>query len=106
MVKKNGAFGSLEWNGDNPRVSSLLHVNKHVPVEIGDEIVTNNYSTLFPVGIPIGTIKEKTLEAEDNFYALDVALFTDFNTLKTVYVIRNILKDEQKNLENNLKGDH
>jgi len=106
MVKKNGAFGSLEWDGDNPRISSLLHVNKHVPVEIGDEIVTNNYSTLFPLGIPIGTIKEKSLEAEDNFYTLDVELFTDFNTLKTVYVIRNILKDEQKTLENNLKGDH
>ncbi len=106
MLKKNNAFGSLEWNGDDPKFSSLLHVNKHVPIKVGDEVVTNNYSTLFPVGIPIGFISEQNLEAGDNFHNLKIELYTDFSTLKSVYVIRNILKEEQKTLENNLKVDN
>jgi hypothetical protein len=33
-------------------------------------------------------------------------LYTQFSTLKNVYVIRNIYKEEQQTLESNLKSDH
>ncbi len=42
MIQKNNAFGSLEWNGDNPKFSSLKYVNKHVPLSTNDEVVTSN----------------------------------------------------------------
>jgi hypothetical protein len=35
---------------------------------------------------------------------IKVNLYTDFSTLKNVYVIKNIFKDEQQTLEGNLKG--
>ena len=46
-IKKNGAFGSLVWDGSDPRFARLLDVNKHVPVAANDEIITSNYSTFF-----------------------------------------------------------
>jgi rod shape-determining protein MreC len=49
----NGAFGSLVWDGKDPRFAKLLDVNKHVPIQVNDEIITSNYSTIFPEGIPI-----------------------------------------------------
>ena len=104
MLKKNNAFGSLEWNGDDPKFSSLKYVNKHVPLTTNDEVVTSNYSTLFPEGIPVGQVYSHTLDAGDNFHVIKVNLYTDFSTLKNVYVIKNILKDEQQILEGNLKG--
>ncbi len=106
MVKKNNAFGSLEWNGDDPKYSSLKYVNKHVPVSVNDEIVTSNYSTLFPEGLPVGKIFSYAIDAGDNFHVIKVELYTDFATLKNVYVINNILKSEQQELENKLKGDN
>ncbi|MBC7383487.1 MAG: rod shape-determining protein MreC [Bacteroidia bacterium] len=106
MLKKNNAFGSLEWNGDDPKFSSLKYVNKHVPLTLNDEVVTSNYSTLFPEGISVGKVYSHSLDAGDNFHLIKVELFTDFATLKSVYVIRNILKDEQKQLEGALKSDN
>ncbi|MDP3928436.1 MAG: rod shape-determining protein MreC [Bacteroidota bacterium] len=106
MIQKNNAFGSLEWNGDDPKFSSLKYVNKHVPVNSNDEVVTSNFSMLFPQGLPVGKVYAHSIEAGDNFHAIKVELYTNFSTLKNVYVIRNIFKEEQEELQNSLKGDH
>lgn len=99
MLKKNNAFGSLVWDGIDPKFCRLLDVNKHIEIKTNDEVVTSNYSKIFPEGLPIGFIYSHTLDAGDNFHSIKVQLNTDFATLKSVYVIRNLLKDEQKNLE-------
>lgn len=98
-VKKNGAFGSLVWNGGDPRYATLLDVNKHVPVATNDEIVTSNFSKIFPEGLPIGKIYSHSLDAGDNFHTIKVELYTDFSTVSTVYVTRNLMKEEQEKLE-------
>jgi rod shape-determining protein MreC len=100
MLKKNNAFGSLVWDGVDPTMCNLLDVNKHVDVKVNDEVVTSNYSKLFPQGLPIGSIYTYRLEPGDNFYTIKVKLNVDFSTLKTVYIIRNLLKEEQQTLEN------
>ncbi len=104
-LQKTGAFGSLVWDGKNPKISKLLDVNKHVPIEIGDLVITSNFSTIFPEGIPIGKIAKHTLDAGDNFHAIEVELFTDFSTVSTVYIISNLLKNEQQELEQTLPKD-
>jgi rod shape-determining protein MreC len=99
-IKKNNAFGSLVWEGDDPQMARLKDVNKHVPVAVNDEIITSNYSTIYPEGIPVGKISGHYLEEGENFHSVHVKLNTDFGTLKSVYIIRNLLKNEQENLEN------
>lgn len=98
-LERTQAFGSLVWDGKDPRYARLLDVNKHVPIKVNDLVITSNYSTIFPEGIPIGRISDFSLDAGDNFHTIQVQLFTDFSTLSTVYVINNLLKNEQKNLE-------
>ncbi len=98
-VEKNGAFGSLVWEGDDPKFALLKDVNKHVPLMVNDKIITSNFSKLFPEGIAIGKIYAHTLDAGDNFHRIKVELNTDFSTVSTVYVIRNVLKQEQETLE-------
>lgn len=106
MFKKNNAFGSLEWNGDDPKFSSLKYVNKHVQVVMNDEIVTSNFSTLFPQGIPVGKVYSHFIEADENFHTIKVELNTNFSTLKNVYVIVNFMKEEQQKVEASNKGDN
>lgn len=98
-VEKNGAFGSLVWEGDDPKFAALKDVNKHVPLMVNDKIITSNFSTIFPEGIPIGKIYAHSLDAGDNFHRIKIELNTDFSTVSTVYVIRNLLKQEQQQLE-------
>ena len=103
-IKKNGAFGSLVWDGSDPRYAKLLDVNKHVPIATNDEIITSNYSTIFPEGIPIGRIFSHSLDAGDNFHTIKIELNTDFGNISSVYIIRNLMKNEQKNIESTIKN--
>ncbi len=101
-LDKTQAFGSLVWDGINPKYAKLLDVNKHVPVSINDNIITSNYSTIFPEGIRIGRVIDQSLEPGDNFHSITVELYTDFSKLSSVYVINNIFKEEQQQLETQL----
>lgn len=107
MLKKNDAFGSLIWDGDDPKMCRLLDVNKHVDVRSEDEVVTSKYSSIFPQGLPIGKVYSHMLQPGDNFYTIKVQLNTDFATIKTVYVVNNLFKQEQEELEKpNLQFDY
>ncbi|MCC7533520.1 MAG: rod shape-determining protein MreC [Bacteroidia bacterium] len=97
--QKTGAFGSLVWDGIDPKFAKLLDVNKHVPIKIGDVIITSNFSTIFPEGLPIGRVYNHSLEAGDNFHSISIELFTDFSTVHSVYIIKNLFKQEQQELE-------
>lgn len=103
-LEKTQSFGSLVWDGINPKYAKLLDVNKHVPVAINDNIITSNYSTIFPEGIRIGRVIDQSLEPGDNFHSITVELYTDFSTLSSVYVINNIFKEEQQQLETQLNA--
>lgn len=93
-VKGENQVGSLVWDGRDPGEAILEELPKHAKFVKGDTVVTSGFSTVFPEGVPIGTILSGVRDREDNFYTLRVKLFTDFSTLSTVRVIRDHMKDE------------
>ncbi len=98
-VKGSDYFGSLVWDGNDPAEAILEEMPRHVKFKKGDTIVTSGYSSVFPEGIPVGTIEAQKKEYNDNFYSLRIKLLTDFGKLSTVRAIKNNLKDELKALE-------
>ncbi|MFN5323726.1 MAG: rod shape-determining protein MreC [Bacteroidota bacterium] len=96
---KNNYFGSVVWDGDNSREAELLEIAKHVRFKKGDTLVTTVFSTVFPEGVPVGTVLGYELKAEANFYNIDIRLSTDFARLSHVYIVKNLLKEEQRKLE-------
>ncbi len=102
-VKGENQVGSLVWDGKNPGEAILEELPKHAKFIKGDTIVTSGYSSVFPEGVPVGTIMSGTRDREDNFYTLRVKLFTDFSTLSTVRVIRDKMKDELVTVEKELE---
>lgn len=98
MLKKNSAFGSLRWSGNNPLEMSLEDIPKHVDVAIGDTIVTSGYSTIFPSGINVGIVNK--LDKKNNNHVIQVKLFNDPTQFDILYGIKNILAEEQLKLEN------
>ena len=64
----------------------------------GDTILTSGFSSIFPEGIEVGRIESYSLD-RGNFYDIRVELFTNFQNLFYVNVIRNHRKEEQLNLE-------
>ena len=98
-IKRNNFFGSVVWEGSNPTISQMKDVPKHATVEIGDTIQTSGYSAIFPGGIPIGTVLSAEIPPGSNFYDIDIELFNDLSNIRYVYVVNNLLKSEQKTVE-------
>ena len=99
--KKNNYFGSLVWEGSDSREATLLEIAKHVKFQIGDTLITTVYSSIFPEGVMVGVVKSSELKPGDNFYKITVTLSTNFGNLSHVYIVDNLLKNEQRQIELN-----
>lgn len=97
-LKKNGYYGSLQWDGNDYRYSYLNDIPFHVNVEQGDTIVTSGFSSIFPEGELIGYVESVNKETA-NFLTVKVKLATDFKKIADVYVITDNRKKEKKELE-------
>ncbi|MCZ2443902.1 MAG: rod shape-determining protein MreC [Flavobacteriales bacterium] len=100
QLRKTKDFGSLEWDGKSPFYSNLMYIPTHVEIEQGDTIETSIHSTIFPEGIPVGTIESYTINPDDGYYIIRTKLFTRFTALRYVYVVNYLYSEEQKALEN------
>jgi len=98
-LKKSSHFGSLKWDTKNPNIAQLIDIPRIAKLEKGDTIVTGGRSTIFPEGILIGTIKDFDLDADDNYYYVNVDLFNDMTSLEHVYLIENKDAEEIQQLE-------
>ena len=97
---KSNHFGELIWDGKSHQFAQLNSVEKYVPVAVGDSLITNNFSNIFPEGIPLGTVNRFEIDEKKNFYtSIEVALSVDFSNLNYIYVLKDKLKDERMKLE-------
>lgn len=98
-LKKTGYFGTMRWrNPSNITYMSLETLPKHSIIEIGDTIQTSGYSYIFPEGIPIGKVENYQVEPGSNYYTAKIMLFEDLGRLRYVYVVDNIMFEEQEKL--------
>jgi rod shape-determining protein MreC len=98
---KNQYFGALSWPGTHTRTGLLHDIPLHVPVAVGDTIVTSRFSTMFPEGIPVGYVASFD-STDGNFYTIRVHLATEFQQIHHVSVVNDLTKQERDSLELNL----
>jgi rod shape-determining protein MreC len=97
-IKKNEYYGPLEWPGIRYDEIYLKEIPLHVDINIGDTIVSNEYISVFPEGVMVGTVKDFEPE-EGLFLRITVKLSTDFKKLSNVMVVRNQARNEKLKLE-------
>ena len=68
-------------------------------LQVGDSITTSGYNAIFPEGIPIGQIKEYSIEENETFYNIVIELSSDFQSLSHVYLIQNYYRQEKDSVE-------
>ncbi len=104
-IRKSGYIGSMVWDGFDDTHGMLKDIAKHVKVSKGDTIMTSSFSAIFPEGIMIGVVDNVESKGGNNFLDISVKLSTPFGKLSYVYVVSNMLREEQKALEEPLKND-
>jgi len=103
-ITKNNQMGTVVWNGVDHMYGTLTDIPAHVKIAKGDTIVSSGYSYIFPAGIMMGTISDFRVEQGDHFYIIPFKFSVDFNALQYVYVVKNLMKDEQETLEKSTEG--
>lgn len=102
-LKNSGEFGTLQWDGKDPRYLTLKNIPKSAGVKQGDTIVSSIYSYNFPPGYMIGTVAGITMDNVTGFFILKVKTAADFFNLQQVHIIENLQYDEQVKLFNDTK---
>jgi rod shape-determining protein MreC len=98
-IKRTGHFGTVQWDGVDPRVIDLKYIPRHVELKVGDTVVTSGYNAVFPEGILVGVVKNVKLNEEAQFHTIKVGLAQDFGKLAFVEVVKSNLKQEKDSLE-------
>jgi rod shape-determining protein MreC len=95
-----GNIGSLVWGDGNydSRYALLKDIQSHLNIRKGARVITSEFS-LFPQGTNIGYVIESTSNYGNNALNIKIKLDTDFAKLQYVYVVINLLSEEQLNLE-------
>ncbi len=99
-VKPYSYPGNLIWKNLDPNFMTLESIPKHVEITVGDTIITNGYSTIFPANIEVGTVAAFKTERGSSNYEIKVSLFNNVPNAKWAYVIKNNLAEEQLQVEN------
>lgn len=102
-IKRSDYFGYLKWDGGSAQYAQVMDLPRHSLFSLGDTIVTSGHSTVFPAGIPVGTVDDIADSNDGLSYLLRVRLFTDFARLGSVRVITQNGHEERLELEEEVK---
>ncbi len=80
-------FGYLKWNGGSPLRAYIDDIPRHATFQVGDEVETSGFSSVFPPGIYVGRVA-RIQDSDDGLsYKLEVELSTDLARVRDVCVV-------------------
>ena len=97
-LKNSNHFGTLTWDGKNYTTTQLIDIPRQAIIKIGDTLITDGKSAIFPEGIPVGVIKEFDFN-NNQYHQINVTLFNDMSAIGYVQIVKNFQKKEQLELE-------
>ena len=98
-LKKDGSYGPLSWEGNDPDFAMLTDIPLHARIKKGDTVVTSPLSSIFPEGVMVGIVDRFERKQNESLYTVSIKLSTNFRKLNYVYVVTNHYKSEQDSLE-------
>ena len=104
-LKKSGYFGTLTWAGDDSRMMHLSDIPKYVSVKVGDTVITDGKSAIFPQGKMVGTIAGYEVDSKTGFWDISVELSEKMGHLSKVYVVKNLKKAEIQKIQDTLSAE-
>jgi len=92
-LKNTGVYGPLVWDKKNIEYTDMMDIPQHIPIEIGDTVVTSGHSLTFPEGFMIGTVEAFSIY-KGTSHKVRIKLSNNFRSLYHVYVIEALYKNE------------
>ena len=105
MVEKTGQFGLLKWNGRDARRGTMSGVSNDTEIKKWSNIVTRGGGGIFPRGLKVGKVEKADVVEGKPLWDITILYSEDYRSLQRVYVIKNLLLEEQKELEDLIPND-
>ena len=99
QLKRTGTLCRAQWETDDPFTINIKDIPRHIPLTLGDTIITSSYNGVFPPNILIGVIDKWELPDESPFYQVSARLSVDFSSLSYAYIIQNNGLNEKDSVE-------
>ena len=98
-LKKSDFFGTLTWDGEDTRVMHLKDIPKYVSVKVGDTVITDGKSSIFPKGIMIGRVAGYDVDSKTGHWDISVELSQNMGQVQKVFVVKNLKKTELEEIK-------
>jgi rod shape-determining protein MreC len=102
-VERNGYFGILVWDSNDPTTASVRDIAKHADVRVGDRFITRGSGGIFPRGQTVGEVVEATSEPGANYLDIKIRLAQDLTRSSHAYIVTDLYKQEKDSLENTVQ---
>ena len=97
-IEPSMSFGFLDWKGENAKVGLITGVSNDAIIKKNNPVKTRG-GLLFPKGLSVGTVNEvKKIEGKPE-WEISFNFSENYSHLQNVYVIKDLLDKEQKQLE-------
>ena len=100
-VQRGRVDGIIVWQGGDHVL--LKNVAKTLDVQVGDVVITSDYSSFFPAGIKIGVVSRTEQPQSELFQIIEVKPSVDFARLEEVFVAKYIADSSRIALERRSK---
>lgn len=105
QLKSTRHFGQLKWNTSDPRTVLLSDIDKHIPVAVGDSVVTRGSEGVYPPGIQVGVVEKVENDPSIPFHVIIVRLSEDLTRSGQVTVVGDLMRIERDSLEAKAKTE-
>ena len=99
MIEGSGEDGFLVWNGPDASKGTMTGVSNDSKITEKAKVITRGGAGIFPRGLPVGTVSQYKVIEGESLWNITFDFAVDFRSLQSVYVIKNLLLEEQKELE-------
>lgn len=97
---RSGYFGTLLWDGHDPRRMTLTDIPDYVTVNLKkDTVFTTGYSNIFPTRQIIGIVESAEVQSGTGSQNLTVLLTNEPLTAANAYVVQDLFKEELERLK-------
>ncbi len=91
---RSGFFGTLSWDGNDPRYMILDDMKDYAKVEPKDTVFTTSFSSVFPTDLSIGIVVEKNRAIAEGNWRLSIQLLNEPLRERYVYLVQDLYKED------------
>ena len=88
-LENKNYFGSIVWDASDKHRVHLSELSKYALPEIGEKVVSTDFSNNFPEDVLIGTVVGAEMNETQTLYTVEIELAVDISSLEDVILVRN-----------------